>query len=56
MKFECHFWWQTQVGGVHVTLCVAAAAFGAVYISFFVVGVAYAEIWDDSWSGKRCNF
>ena len=38
------------------TLFVAGAAFGEVHVSLFVAGAACGEIWDDSRSGKRCNF
>ena len=43
-------------GGVHVSLFVAGAAFGEVHVSLFVAGAACGEIWNDSRSGKRCNF
>ena len=42
----CHF----------VSLFVAGAAFGEVHVSLFVAGAACGEIWNDSRSGKRCNF
>ena len=41
---------------VHVSLFVAGAAFGEVHVSLFVAGAACGEIWNDSRSGKRCNF
>ena len=37
-------------GEVHVSL------FGEVHVSLFVAGAACGEIWNDSRSGKRCNF
>ena len=43
-------------GEVHVSLFVAGAAFGEVHVSLFVAGAACGEIWNDSRSGKRCNF
>ena len=43
-------------GGVHVSLFVAGASFGEVHVSLFVAGAACGEIWNDSRSGKRCNF
>ena len=43
-------------GEVHVPLFVAGAAFGEVHVSLFVAGAACGEIWNDSRSGKRCNF
>ena len=43
-------------GGVHVSLFVAGAAFGEVHVSLFVAGAACGEIWNDSRSGKHCNF
>ena len=43
-------------GEVHVSLFVAGAAFGEVHVSLFVAGAAFGEIWNDSRSGKRCNF
>ena len=43
-------------GEVHVSLFVAGAAFGEVRVSLFVAGAACGEIWNDSRSGKRCNF
>ena len=43
-------------GEVHVSLFVAGAAFGEVHASLFVAGAACGEIWNDSRSGKRCNF
>ena len=43
-------------GEVHVSLFVAGAAFGEVHVSLFVAGAAFGEIWNDSGSGKRCNF
>ena len=42
--------------GVHGSLFVAGAAFGEVHVSLFVAGAAFDEIWNDSRSGKRCNF
>ena len=38
------------------SFCVAGAAFGEVHVSLFVAGAALGEIWNDSQSGKRCNF
>ena len=35
---------------------MAGAAFGEVHVSLFVAGAALGEIWNDSRSGKRCNF
>ena len=32
------------------------AAFGEVHVSLFVAGAACGEMWNDSRSGKRCNF
>ena len=57
VKFMCHFSWQAQ----HLVefMChffVAGAAFGEVHVSLFVAGAACGEIWNDSRSGKRCNF
>ena len=43
-------------GEVHVSLFVPGAAFGEVHVSLFVAGAACGEIWNDSRSGKRCNF
>ena len=43
-------------GEVHVSLFVAGATFGEVHVSLFVAGAACGEIWNDSRSGKRCNF
>ena len=43
-------------GEVHVSLFVAGAAFGEGHVSLFVAGAACGEIWNDSRSGKRCNF
>ena len=43
-------------GGVHVSLFVAGAAFGEIHVSLFVAGAACGQIWNDSRSGKRCNF
>ena len=45
-----------QVGAVHVSLFVAGTAFGEVHVSLFVAGAAFGDIWNDSRSGKRCNF
>ena len=39
-----------------MSLFVAGAAFGEVHVSLFVAGAACGEIWNDSRSGKRCNF
>ena len=39
-----------------MSFCVAGAAFGEVHVSLFVAGAACGEIWNDSRSGKRCNF
>ena len=44
------------VGEVHVSLFVPGAAFGEVHVSLFVASAACGEIWNDSRSGKRCNF
>ena len=43
-------------GEVHMSLFVAGAAFGEVHVSLFVASAAFGEIWNDSRSGKRCNF
>ena len=43
-------------GEVHASPSVAGAAFGEVQVSLFVAGAAFGEIWNDSRSGKRCNF
>jgi len=43
-------------GEVQVSLFVAGAAFGEVHVSIFVVGAAFGEMWNDSRSGKCCNF
>ena len=43
MKFMCHFF-------------VPGAAFGEVHVSLFVAGAAFGEMWNDSRTGKRCNF
>ena len=43
-------------GEGHVSLFVAGAAFGEDDVALFVAGAAFGEIWNDSWSGKRCNF
>ena len=58
-------------GEVHVSLFVAGAAFGEVHaslfcarrsiwcevhVSLFVAGAAFGEIWNDSRTGKGCNF
>ena len=43
-------------GEIHVSLFVAGAAFGEVHVSLFFAGAACGEIWNDSRSGKRCNF
>ena len=43
-------------GEVHVSFFVAGAAFGEVHVSLFVAGAACGEIWNDSRSGKCCNF
>ena len=57
VKFMCHFSWQVQ----HLVkftcyFFVAGAAFGEVHVSLFLAGAACGEIWNDSRSGKRCNF
>ena len=46
----------TAFGEIHVSLFVAGAAFGKVHVFFFVAGAGCGEIWNDSRSGKRCNF
>ena len=57
MKFMCHFFVAgAAFGEVHVSIFVAGAAFGEVHVSLFVAGAACGEIWNDSGSGKRCNF
>ena len=61
MKFMCEVHVSLFVAGaafgeVHVSLFVAGAAFGEVHVSLFVAGAACGEIWNDSRSGKRCNF
>ena len=71
VKFMCHFFVAgAAFGEVHVSLFVAGAAFGEVHVSLFVAGAvlgeaevslfvagaACGEIWNDSRSGKRCNF
>jgi len=43
-------------GEDHVSLFVASVAFGEVHVSVFVAGAAFGEMWNDSPSGKRCNF
>ena len=43
VKFMCHFLWQVQ----HLV---------KVHVSLFAAGAACGEIWNDSRSGKRCNF
>ena len=43
-------------GEVHVSLFVAGAAFGEVHVPLLVAGAARGEIWNDTWSGKCCNF
>ena len=53
VKFMCH---GGAAFGNHVSLFVAGAAFGEVHVSLFVAGAAFGEIWNDSRSGKRCNF
>ena len=57
VKFMCHFLWQAQ----HLVkfMChffVPGAAFGEVHVSLFVAGTAFGEMWNDSRTGKRCNF
>ena len=50
MRFILH-------GRRSMSLFVAGAAFiGGVHVSLFVAGAACGEIWNDSRSGKRCNF
>ena len=43
-------------GEVQVSVFVAGAAFGEVHVLLFVAGAAFGEFWNDSRSGKRCNF
>ena len=35
---------------------MAGAAFGEVHVLLFVAGAAFGEIWNDSRSGKCCDF
>ena len=43
-------------GKFQMSLFVAGAVFGEVQVSLFVAGAALREIWNDSWSAKRCIF
>ena len=56
VNHEIHFAWQAQLDEIYVSLFVAGAAFGEVHVLLFVAGEAFGEMWNDSRTGKGCNF